>query len=82
VDGSLYVLIALFTVMQATFSSDEAYKYVPPHLKFWLMNTIEWALAAVSALKMFRSTSYGEHLENKKKEQDEKTNTDLSNTTV
>ena len=72
VDGSLYVLIALFGAMSATFSSDDSYKYVNAYFKFWAQHIILWALAAVSALKMFRSTSYSEHLDKKQQEENKK----------
>jgi len=65
IDGALYVLIALFGAMTATFSSDEAYKYVNPHFKYWAQHVVGWALAVVGSLKMFRSTSYSEHLDEK-----------------
>ena len=65
VDGTLYVLIALFGYMQATMSSEEAYKYASPHLLYWSKFSVGALLAVVSALKMFRSTSYSEHLAGK-----------------
>jgi hypothetical protein len=64
-DGFLYVLIALFTAMEATFSNDDSFKYVNPFLLFWAKTVFEWALAACVALKMFRSTSYADHLQAK-----------------
>jgi len=65
VDGALYVFIALFGAMITTFNSDDAYKYMNPHFKYWAQSIAGWGLAIVSALKMFRSTSYSEHLDEK-----------------
>ena len=62
IDGLLYVLIAVFGTVQTLFTSEEAYKYVSPYVLFWMKAVIGVALAAVSALKMFRSTSYSDHL--------------------
>jgi hypothetical protein len=65
IDGTLYVLIAVFGVMQAMFTSDEAYKYVNPHILFWGKAIVGIAASAVGALKMFRSTTYAEHIAHK-----------------
>lgn len=61
IDGVLYLLIALFGAFQTFFSSEEAYKYVNPAVLFWLKCVFGSLLAGVSALKMFRSTSYADH---------------------
>lgn len=63
IDGSLYVLIALFGAMEATFNNDEVYKYVNVYVIFWMKQIIIWSLAIVGALKMFRSTSYSDHVD-------------------
>lgn len=65
IDGALYVLIALFGAVSGIFSSDDAYKYVNPYVIFWLKAAVEIALAGVGSLKMFRSTSYAEHVAGK-----------------
>ena len=65
VDGALYVLIALFGFMQSTMASEEAYKYASPHVLYWSKFVVGSMLATVSALKMFRSTSYSDHLAGK-----------------
>jgi len=65
IDGTLYVLIAVFGTVQSMFTTEEAYKYVPPYVLFWGKSVLGTMLAAVSALKMFRSTSFAEHLETK-----------------
>lgn len=69
VDGFLYVLIALFGAMEATFTSDEAYKYFNPYFLYYSKEIIIWLLAIVTALKMFRSTSFGDHKDEEKAEQ-------------
>jgi len=65
VDGMLYVLIALFGAMEAIFNADDAYKYFNPYVLYFSKCTVVCALSVVSALKMFRSTSYGDHLASK-----------------
>lgn len=69
IDGLLYVLIALFGASVASFTSEEAYKYINPYVLYWLTEFSKWGLAVVTALKMFRSTSYAEHQEKKKEEE-------------
>lgn len=66
VDGLLYVLIGLFGAMEATFNDDTAYKYFNPYVLYFCKNIIIWCLAIVSALKMFRSTTFSDHLEKQK----------------
>lgn len=67
IDGLLYVMIAVFGAGVVSFTSEEAYKYINPFVLYWLTETSKWGLAAVTALKMFRSTSYAEHQEIKAK---------------
>ena len=66
IDGTLYVLIAVFGVIQTVFTTEEAYKYVNPHVLFWGKASFGAMLAGVTALKMFRSSSYADHQEIKK----------------
>lgn len=61
-DGLLYVLIAEFGFFQVYFGGDEAAKYIEPTTKFWLCGAIGAGAAACASLKMFRSTTYGEHV--------------------
>jgi len=63
IDGALYALIAWFTFNQAYFGGDEAAKYIEPETKFWLNWVIGSSASLFAAIKMFRSTSYSEHLE-------------------
>jgi len=67
VDGLLYVLIALFGACISSFNSEEAYKYINPYVLYWTKEFSTWGLAVVTALKMFRSTAYSTHIEEKKK---------------
>lgn len=64
-DGCLYALIAFFIFSQSYLGGDEAAKYVPPTLKFWLNYFIGGAGAFFGAVKMFRSTAYGDHVAEK-----------------
>ena len=70
IDGLLYTLIAMFTFSQAYFGGDEAAKYIPPEVKFWLNAAIGSGASVCAALKMFRSNSFANHQEEKKKESD------------
>ena len=66
IDGTLYALVAWFIFNQSYFGGDEAAKYIEPATKFWLNWVIGSGATLVGAIKMFRSTSYSEHLaENK-----------------
>jgi len=68
-DGALYVLIGIFQAASACFGSDEAAKYIPDIALFWLRTGCNISSAGLLALKMFRSTSFSEHIENKKQQQ-------------
>ena len=72
VDGTLYVLIAVFGASVTITTSDDAYKYFNPYFLYYTRCAVEVLLAGVSALKMFRSTSYSEHI---KEKENEKANT-------
>jgi hypothetical protein len=66
IDGCLFVLIAWFIFNQSYFGGDEASKFISPVFKFWLNWVIGSGATMFGALKMFRSTSYAQHQENKK----------------
>jgi hypothetical protein len=68
-DGFLYVLIALFGGMEATFTSDEAFKYLNVYFIYYSKTIVVWLLEVVTAIKMFRSTSYSDHLAKVKTDQ-------------
>lgn len=61
VDGALYVMIALFGAALTALTNDDVYKYMSPYLVFYLKMFCSLALAVVTALKMFRSSSYAAH---------------------
>ena len=65
VDGTLYVMIAVCGAVVATFSTDDAYKYVNPYIIFWSKAVFEVIGAGAGALKMFRSTGYSDSLKDK-----------------
>lgn len=62
VDGFLWVSIALFGALQASVSSDDAYKYVDPRVLFWMKTACACGAASSIALKSFRSTTFAQHL--------------------
>lgn len=68
IDGLTYVLIAFFGAVAAALSSDEAAKFITPTILFWSRTVCQAIGAALLALKMFRSTSFAEHVEQKKQE--------------
>jgi len=67
IDGFLYLWIAMLTSIAAFFGSDDAEKYVGPQLLFWLKGIITTISAGVVSIKMFRSTAFADHLEEKKR---------------
>lgn len=74
IDGCLYVAIAWFSAWTAAFSTDEAAKYISDEALFWLRSFCATNSAMLLALKMFRSTSFGDH---KKEVEKEKATTNL-----
>lgn len=66
IDGFLYVCIAMFGSIIGLMSTDEVYKYMNPYAVFYIKALSSIGLAGVSALKMFRSTSYSDHQADKK----------------
>lgn len=73
VDGVLYICIAVFGFLQTYFGSDDTYKYINPFVVFWILAVVGTLGAAAGALKMFRSNTYNEHLQEKKEEQGQST---------
>lgn len=61
-DGVLYVMIAVCGFLSTEAGSDAAYKYLNPYFLFWAKVIIGCLLAGATALKMFRSTSYSNHI--------------------
>lgn len=60
-DGFLYMLIAVFGAVQGHLSLDDASKWVNPQVLFWLKGGVLVCLTSVTAIKMYRSTSFAEH---------------------
>lgn len=65
IDGTLYVILALFGAVLITFNNDDVYKYVDARWVYWIKNGSEWIVAVTTAIKMFRSTAYADHLDDK-----------------
>lgn len=66
IDGALYAGAAIFGFAQGFLSGEEAYKYVtPPSVLFWIKLIVGCAAAGCLALKMFRSTTFAEHQQEK-----------------
>lgn len=55
IDGTLYVSIAIFGVLQTSFASEEAVKFITPEKLFWTKTIIGAMASGALALKMFRS---------------------------
>ncbi len=53
--------------MVASFGDDSAAKWLSPVVLWWFKNGSTWVLAGLMSLKMFRSTSYANYTEEKKK---------------
>lgn len=77
IDGGLYVMLAFLGAILITFSNDDIYKYSPlssykawPTFVHWTKSTDEWMIAVFTALKMFRSTAYADHLNDKQMAKD------------
>lgn len=66
IDGVLFCSIAWFIFSQSYLGGDEAAKWIAPKTKFWLNFWIGSGGAVSGALKMFRSTAYGDHQRDKK----------------
>lgn len=62
VEGLLYASLAIFLFLQSYFGSDEAAKYVSPVALFWIKAVIGSLASACGAVKMFRSTTYSDHV--------------------
>lgn len=69
IDGGTYVAIAFFGALQTAFGSDEAAKWIAAETLFWCRTICGATWQALLALKLFRSTSYANHLDAKAQEQ-------------
>lgn len=63
IDGFLYVLIAVCAFVEETLRSNDVYKYMNPYAVFYGGLIIGTIGAGGLALKMFRSTTYSDHLD-------------------
>lgn len=61
-DGAIWVAIAVFGTAQGFFGSDEAAKYIKAEYLFWVKGFCLFQFTGWSALKMFRSTAFADHL--------------------
>jgi len=67
IDGTLYVSVGLFTFLSAGFASDDASKWISAQMLFWLKLSIGAVGNIALNMKMFRSTTFAEHQELKKR---------------
>lgn len=66
IDGLLYVLLAFFSFWTGSFSSDDAGKYISPIALWWGKQVLGSVAAGLLAVKMYRSTSFADHQQQKK----------------
>lgn len=67
-DGFIYIGMATTGVNAAMLSSDNAAKYIDPMWLFYLLWINGIADAVLLSIKMYRSTSFADHKEEKRKE--------------
>jgi hypothetical protein len=67
IDGLLYTCISVLAFLMTQFGSDEAAKYLSPQSLWWLTTALGSISIGLSSIKMFRSTSFAQHQEDKKK---------------
>ena len=65
-------MIAVFGSVQALMQSDETYKYMSGNVVFYVKCLSAVSLAACGALKMYRSSSYADHVRENKSVDDSK----------
>jgi len=68
IDGTLYVAIAVFLAIQTYFGSDEAYKYCNPFVIFYVKGVCAVIGSGCAALKMYRSRTYSDSVDQQQKE--------------
>lgn len=71
IDGLLYVWIAMTGFCITFFSADDATMFIRPTALFWLKGIFGCGSAGLLALKLYRSTSYAQHLQAKDEEKKE-----------
>ena len=65
IDGSLYMLLAVFQFLQIQFASDEASKFIGLEVLFYIKTGVGSCAAGLLAVKLFRSTAFADHQNNK-----------------
>jgi hypothetical protein len=66
IDGGIYVAVAMCLAAQTGFGDDEAAKFISPAVLFWIKKTLAIVGGGIFALKLYRSTAYGDHQREKK----------------
>ncbi len=66
IDGILYAAIAVFAFLQTTLATDEAGKFIDLKWLFYFKTFVGSTSAGLLAIKLYRSTSYADHVETKK----------------
>jgi hypothetical protein len=69
IDGTLYVVIAVCGFVATMIGSDESYNRFSEQALYWGKLVNGSLLAGATALKMFRSTAYSDHVQSVKSEQ-------------
>lgn len=68
IDGAIVFLIATLTTMSMALTGEEAYKYVPAAMLFWLKFGVGSLASGLVGLKSFRDKAYAEHVTTKQGE--------------
>lgn len=68
VDLWIYIGIGFLTAVGVCLGTDDAGRYIPLELLFWLKMGVNSSNAGLLAAKMYRSQAYGEHLRRKEAE--------------
>ena len=65
-DGLLYALVAMLAFLQTQLGTDDAAKFVSPTTLWWSKLTVGTFGAGALAIKLFRSTAFADHQQQKK----------------
>lgn len=66
IDGALYTALAMVLFLQNQFASDEAGKFISLEWLFYIKTVVGVFAAGLLAVKLFRSTAFAEHKQQKK----------------
>ncbi len=66
IDGLIYVILAMNATVTAILSSDTARTLIGPVYLFWVTSINAMIGSGLLALKMFRSTAFADHQQDKK----------------